>query len=79
KDNNLTADPANQAFSIQTGEIRSLGLELEAKAAVNAKINVTAAYSYTDEEYTHDTVINGKRQAEEPLNMASLWADYTNH
>ncbi|MDT1904015.1 TonB-dependent receptor, partial [Acinetobacter baumannii] len=36
KDKNLTADPANQAFSIQTGEIRSRGLELEAKAAVNA-------------------------------------------
>ncbi len=48
KDKNLTADPANQAFSIQTGEIRSRGLELEAKAAVNANINVTAAYSYTD-------------------------------
>ncbi len=29
KDKNLTADPANQAFSIQTGEIRSRGLELE--------------------------------------------------
>lgn len=28
KDKNLTADPANRAFSIQTGEIRSRGLEL---------------------------------------------------
>lgn len=79
KDKNLTADPANQAFSIQTGEIRSRGLELEAKAAVNANINVTAAYSYTDAEYTHDTVFNGKRPAEVPRNMASLWADYTFH
>jgi iron complex outermembrane receptor protein len=41
----------NQAFSIQTGEIRSR-VELEAKAAVNANINVTASYSYTDAEYT---------------------------
>ncbi|WP_432263736.1 ferrichrome porin FhuA [Klebsiella quasipneumoniae] len=79
KDKNLTADPANQAFSIQTGEIRSRGLELEAKAAVNANINLTAAYSYTDAEYTHDTVFNGKRPAEVPRNMASLWADYTFH
>ncbi len=79
KDKNLTADPANQAFSIQTGEIRSRGLELEAKAAVNANINVTAAYSYTNAEYTHDTVFNGKRPAEVPRNMASLWADYTFH
>jgi iron complex outermembrane receptor protein len=52
KDNNLTADPANRRFSVQGGEIRSRGVELEAKAAVNANINVTAAYSYTDAEYT---------------------------
>ncbi|MDE4771641.1 hypothetical protein PXW85_26865, partial [Klebsiella pneumoniae] len=45
---------------------RLTGLELEAKAAVNANINVTAAYSYTDAEYTHDTVFNGKRPAEVP-------------
>lgn len=30
-------------------------------------------------EYTHDTVFNGKRPAEVPRNMASLWADYTFH
>ena len=46
---------------------------------MNANINVTAAYSYTDAEYTHDTVFNGKRPAEVPRNMASLWADYTFH
>ncbi|PLC27630.1 ferrichrome porin FhuA, partial [Klebsiella pneumoniae] len=44
------------------------------KAAVNANINVTAAYSYTDAEYTHDTVSTGKRPAEVPRNMASLKA-----
>jgi iron complex outermembrane receptor protein len=79
KDKNLTADPNNSAFSIQTGEIRSRGIELEAKAAVNANINVTASYTYTDAEYQHDTVFNGKRPAEVPRNMASLWADYTFH
>ncbi|STR41630.1 ferrichrome outer membrane transporter [Klebsiella michiganensis] len=40
KDKNLTADPNNASFSIQTGEIRSRGIELEAKAAVNANVNV---------------------------------------
>lgn len=79
KDKNLTPDPENTLFSIQSGEIRSRGFELEAKAAVNANINVTAAYTFTDAEYTHDTVYGGKRPAEVPRNMASLWADYTFH
>lgn len=79
KDNNLTVDPNDNAFSVQGGEIRSRGFELEAKAAVNENINVTAAYSFTDAEYTHDTLYEGKRPAEVPRNMASLWADYTFH
>lgn len=79
KDKNLTVDPDNSAFSVQGGEIRSRGLELEAKAAVNASINLTASYTYTDAEYTHDTLYQGKRPAEVPRNMASLWADYTFH
>ncbi|WP_313106875.1 ferrichrome porin FhuA [Pseudescherichia vulneris] len=79
KDNNLTADPSDSAFSVQGGEIRSRGLELEAKAALTSNINLTAAYSYTDAEYTDDTLYQGKRPVEVPRNMASLWADYTFH
>ncbi|EOW6518025.1 ferrichrome porin FhuA [Cronobacter dublinensis] len=79
KDKNLTADLANPGFSSQSGEIRSRGIELEAKAAVSANVNVTAAYSFTDAKYTHDAVFEGKRPAEVPRNMASLWADYTFH
>ncbi len=79
KDKNLTQDPSDNRFSTQGGEIRSRGFELEAKAAVNANINVTAAYSFTDAKYTHDTLYEGKRPAEVPRNMASLWADYTFH
>ncbi|WPO94711.1 ferrichrome porin FhuA [Buttiauxella sp. HR94] len=79
KDKNLTADPSDSAFSVQGGEIRSRGLELEAKAALTSNINLTAAYSYTDAEYTDDTLYEGKRPVEVPRNMASLWADYTFH
>ena len=79
KNKNLTSDPNDPTgqHSIQTGEIRSRGLELEAKAAVNENINVTAAYSYNDAEYTEDTIFKGKRPAEVPRNQASLWTDYT--
>ncbi|WP_345830595.1 ferrichrome porin FhuA [Erwinia sp. HDF1-3R] len=79
KTKNLTADPRNLNFSVQGGEIRSRGVELEAKAAVNENVNVTAAYTYTDAEYTHDTLLKGKTPVEVPKNMASLWADYTFH
>jgi iron complex outermembrane receptor protein len=77
KTKNLTADPGNVLFSNQGGEIRSRGVELEAKAAVNANVNVTAAYTYTDAEYTHDTLLQGKTPVQVPKNMASLWTDYT--
>lgn len=81
KDGNLTADPSapTSGFSVQGGEIRSRGVELEAKAAVNANVNVTASYTFTDAKYTQDTWYEGKRPAEIPRNMASLWADYTFH
>lgn len=79
KDKNLTADPRNANFSTMGGEIRSRGFELEAKAALTANIDMTAAYSYTDAEYTEDTNFQGKRPAEIPRNMASLWMDYTFH
>jgi iron complex outermembrane receptor protein len=79
KTNNLTVDPNNIFFQVQSGEIRSRGVELEAKAAVNANINVTASYTYTNAVYTHDTSYEGKRPTEVPRNMASLWADYTFH
>lgn len=79
KTKNLTADPDDLLYSIQSGEIRSRGVELEAKAAVTANINVTAAYTYTDAEYTHDTQLEGRTPVQVPKNMASLWADYTFH
>ena len=79
KNKNLTSDPNDTTglYSVQTGEIRSRGIELEAKAAVNENINVTAAYSYNDAEYTEDTIFKGRRPAEVPRNQASLWTDYT--
>ncbi len=81
KTKNLTADPdPNRAFfSVQSGEIRSRGVELEAKAALNANVNLTASYTYTDAEYTEDTQLKGKTPVQVPKHMASLWSDYTFH
>ena len=79
KTKNLTADPNSPNFSIQSGEIRSRGVELEAKAALNANVNLTASYTYTDAEYTEDTQLQGKTPVQVPKHMASLWSDYTFH
>ncbi|WP_445335530.1 ferrichrome porin FhuA [Citrobacter koseri] len=77
KTNNLTSDPSNPFAQVPAGEVRSRGVELEAKAAVNANINMTASYTYTDAEYTEDTTLKGKTPVQVPKHMASLWGDYT--
>lgn len=79
KTNNLMSDPdTSHGFSsIQGGEIRSRGVELEAKAALNANINVTASYTYTDAKYTKDSTLENKTPEQVPAHMASLWGDYT--
>ncbi|HFI2519515.1 TPA: ferrichrome porin FhuA [Escherichia coli] len=77
KTNNLMADPNGSLFSVEGGEIRARGVELEAKAALSASVNVVGSYTYTDAEYTTDTTYKGNTSAQVPKHMASLWADYT--
>ncbi|WP_368957974.1 ferrichrome porin FhuA [Enterobacter hormaechei] len=77
KTNNLMADPAGSFFSVEGGEIRARGVELEAKAALSASVNVVGSYTYTDAEYTTDTNYKGNTPAQVPKHMASVWGDYT--
>lgn len=77
KTNNLMADPNGSLFSVEGDEIRARGVELEAKAALSASVNVVGSYTYTDAEYTTDTTYKGNTPAQVPKHMASLWADYT--
>ncbi|MGQ8775547.1 ferrichrome porin FhuA [Serratia sp. NA_112.1] len=81
KTNNKVADPnPDHPFaSVQGGEIRSRGVELEAKAALSANVNLLGSYTYTDAEYSKDTTLQGNTPAAIPKHMASLWADYTFH
>ena len=46
----LTTDPVDPNFSVQTGEVRNRGLELEAKAELDFGLSFTAAYTYIDAE-----------------------------
>ncbi len=72
KTNNLMADPAGSFFSVEGGEIRARGVELEAKAALSASVNVVGSYTYTDAEYTTDTNYKGNTPAQVPKHMASV-------
>lgn len=76
--NVATADLAHTGFSVQTGEIRSRGLELEAKASLTNGLNVTLAATFLDPEVTRSNTTNlGHRPIAIPRTMASVWADYT--
>jgi iron complex outermembrane recepter protein len=77
--NVLTTDPLNFGFQVQTGEVRSRGLELEATASLTNGLKFIASYTYTDTETTKSTTLAniGKRLITVPLNQAALWGDYT--
>ena len=66
KTNNLMADPNGSSWSVDGGEIRSRGVEIEAKAALSASVNVVGSYTYTDAEYTTDTTYKGNTPAQVP-------------
>lgn len=76
--NALTRDPANLFFSVQAGEARSRGIELEGVADLSRSLKLFASYTYTDTEITRSNDADlGKRFPAVPRHMASLWADYT--
>lgn len=63
----------------QIGEIRSRGLELEGRAALSDRTNLTFAYTYTDAKVLRSLGGNydGNRPMFIPEHMASLWVDHT--
>lgn len=63
----------------QIGEVNVKGVELEAKVALNDRLNLTAAYSYWHARIVEDgtTGNEGNRPDRVPEHVASLWADYT--
>jgi iron complex outermembrane receptor protein len=77
RQNVQTPDPNDPDFLVQTGEVTTRGLELEAVAGVTKALNVTANVSLLDAEVTKSEDVDlGKRPTTVPETMASLWADY---
>lgn len=79
KQNVLTTDPVDDTFSIQTGEVTSKGLELEANIAAFKGTNLTASYTLLNHKITKDTDPTriGLRTEGVPRHSASIWLDTT--
>ncbi|PKU26134.1 TonB-dependent siderophore receptor [Telmatospirillum siberiense] len=78
KSNVKTTDPVDPLNSVQTGEQRSRGLELEGVADLRTGLKLLGSYTFTDAKVTKSNDVDlGKRPVTVPRHMASLWADYT--
>lgn len=75
--NRKTRDPDNLLFQVQTGEVRTRGLELEVTGDVTDNLRMTAGYNYNRAELTKDNDGNqGKDLGLAPRHLASVWLDY---
>lgn len=74
--NVLTTD--SNEIRRQTGEVRSRGLELEAKADVTEALSLIASYAYTDARITKSALADeiGQRSDDTPYHQAALWTSY---
>lgn len=79
KNNTLTRDPTNlNGFGfVQTGEIRSRGVELEARTELLRGLNAIGSFTYMDVDNLRDTEFKGKRPLQVPSTMTSGWLDYS--
>jgi iron complex outermembrane receptor protein len=79
RQNVLTTDPSNILNQVQTGEVRSRGIEFEVNANLMEGLNLIGAYTVYDLETTKD--LNpaniGMMPAGVPESYGSLWLDYT--
>ncbi len=75
--NILTTDLDNPDFSIQVGEQRSRGIELDIAGEILPGWNLIATYAYTDAEVTEDNTFEaGNPLPNVPEHSASLWTTY---
>ncbi|WP_229726181.1 TonB-dependent siderophore receptor [Oxalicibacterium faecigallinarum] len=79
KQNVTTVDPNNPARRVQTGEVRSRGLELEGKASLTRRLDLIASYTWLDPEITKSNTAAelGKMPFQTVRHTSKLWIDYT--
>ncbi|QHF48011.1 TonB-dependent siderophore receptor [Pseudomonas sp. S35] len=76
--NVLSQDRTDSSYSVQVGEVRSRGFELEAKTEVTPNLSLIASYAYIDARITKSDIASeiGQRSEDTPYHQAALWADY---
>ena len=79
QENTLVVDPNHTLYSIQQGETKVRGVELEGRWNIGQGLSVYGAYTYADTEVTQSTdpLSLGKEIPLQPEHVASLGADYT--
>ncbi|ARP81326.1 TonB-dependent siderophore receptor [Bordetella genomosp. 8] len=77
--NVLTTDPTDVNFSVQTGKIRSRGVELEGKANLTRNLDLLASYTFNDirVKSSNNPAEEGNIPIVTPEHMASAWLNYT--
>jgi iron complex outermembrane receptor protein len=82
--NVATNDPLYAGFSVQQGEVRARGFELEGKTQPTEEFSLIASYGLVDATITKDNPAIGStnssiglRPKGVPRQTASAWADYT--
>lgn len=84
KQNVLTPDPditrvcGGGRCNVQTGEVKSRGVELGLTMGLAQGLNAVAAYTYNPIEVTKSNTASeiGLQQSDQPIHTASLWLDY---
>ena len=74
---NITTYEAPVYLPNTVEEIRHRGFDLEAKVELTSNVNLIGAYSYIDSKIVDAGTYDGKRFAQVPQHMASLWGTYT--
>lgn len=70
-------DPPHVFASVQTGAIRSQGIELKAHAMITRRLSLIASYIYQDVVCQGGSgVLTGKRPTRIPAQYASVWGHY---
>jgi iron complex outermembrane receptor protein len=73
-----TPDPVHVGFSLQTGEVRSRGVELEGRASLAEGLDLILAYAHLDAKVTKSNDDDrGKKRINAPDNLASAFLTYS--
>ena len=78
KNNNLTKDPRNPDYYVQTGQITSNGIDLDMTGNITPAFTVNANYAYNNAEVTkdNDPTLIGMKNFGVPDHSVNLWIKY---